>query len=88
MLTSKDPCPWIGLLILLQDSIFPGLRCLMVFPATNNNETIHQLAVEVLLGLGPLRHCLLQSPTQRCRSRATVEVSVGALAGIDDDLRT
>ena len=44
---------------------------------------IHQLA----LGLDPLRQCLLRSPTQRCRSRATVEVSVGALAGIGDDLR-
>ena len=24
-----DPCPWIGLLILLQDPIFPDLRCLL-----------------------------------------------------------
>ena len=37
-----DPCPWIGLLILLADPILPDPRFLLRFPATNNNETLFQ----------------------------------------------
>ena len=37
------PCPWIGLLILLQDPIFPDLRCVLKFPAASNNEVFFQL---------------------------------------------
>ena len=37
------PCPWIGLWILLQDSINPDLLSLLKFPTTNTNEALFQL---------------------------------------------
>ena len=37
------PCPWIGLLILLADSILPDPPFLLMFPATNNNSVLFQL---------------------------------------------
>ena len=39
----SDPCPWIGLLILLQVLMFPDLRFLLLFPVANNNEVPFQL---------------------------------------------
>ena len=38
-----DLCPWIGLLILLADSILPDPRFLLRFPAANNNSVLFQL---------------------------------------------
>ena len=38
-----DPCPWIGLWILLPDPIFPDFRFLLRFPAANNTKVLFQL---------------------------------------------
>ena len=38
-----DPCPWIGLLILLADLTLPDPRFLLRFPAANNNSVLFQL---------------------------------------------
>ena len=39
----KDPCPWIGLLILLADSMLPDPHFIMMIPAAYNNEVPFQL---------------------------------------------
>ena len=39
----QDPCPWIGLLILLADPILPDHCILLMFPAANNKEVPFQL---------------------------------------------
>ena len=37
-----DPCPWIGLFILLADSILPDPHFLLMIPAAYNNEVLFQ----------------------------------------------
>ena len=37
-----DPCLWIGMLIILAVPNLPDLRCLLQFPAVNNNSVLFQ----------------------------------------------
>ena len=41
--SQEDPCPWIGLLILLADPILPDHRFVLMFPVANNHEVLFQL---------------------------------------------